>query len=276
MSKNKRHPLYNGSERGQSNYDVYQSYGMRAFNSAAYGQGFSDMAQTDICAEVRCVRTVTHSSGSVTFACKEVSMVPLKTTPCDQSSSEKLARLEAENGQLRNALSKQDKDIELLREQNETLQCQVNIERHLINFKMEQSHGQIEDIARDFRRLNEMYSGVQKELAQINGLLKLTEVLPAVKDLAEVCRTLQLTGIPFDICISDRLSEILEKRFGANKITPASGSAFDSRIHERKDTSRNGCIVNACLACGWALDGQVVLRAIVETGDQWEDEGYGK
>ena len=77
----------------------------------------------------------------------------------------------------------------------------------------------------------------------------------------EMCNDSQLDSY------SDQLYWILTKGFEVESFEPEVGDIFDSTLHERVDYSEKGCLICRCIACGWQRNGELIMRAVVDTAE---------
>ncbi len=72
---------------------------------------------------------------------------------------------------------------------------------------------------------------------------------------------------------TSRLEYIL-RSIGMEPIAPASGDAFDNRLHERQQQNHTGMMVKERITKGWKLGDNIMLRAVVTTMEGNGDDDH--
>lgn len=141
----------------------------------------------------------------------------------------------------------------------------------------------LKDVSRQFYEIVEQQNKIITSMADIQTTLpKLEDELPKLQEaingvrydkaVEELCRMHQEIVLRNRVkqdqdlsAVVEALSRILREDFGLEVIHPKRGDTFDAELDRRVQADMPLGRIGNCLAVGWMLRDQAILRAIVET-----------
>lgn len=120
---------------------------------------------------------------------------------------------------------------------------------------------------RDLQNMESMFKSLRTEVAALNRGVTRAEWQPGLTELCLLYRVMEgMTGEDIKrLCLE--LKTILTESFSLVPLMPERGTLFNSRLYERKDMTQKGSTVVCCRACGWQMEDEVLLRAVVDVAD---------
>ncbi len=86
-----------------------------------------------------------------------------------------------------------------------------------------------------------------------------------IAQLCNLYRDLSFMKDMYCQTFANRLGVILMSEFDAKPIEPCKGDRYNSSMHERFNMEHTGEYIECCLVRGWSLNGNIILKAAVET-----------
>lgn len=116
----------------------------------------------------------------------------------------------------------------------------------------------LEEVTSSFRELLQASIELSKEISS-------DKWFSGIQNLCALHRRMKQSRDVYATVFRADLETILEKDFGLVKLEPMPGEAFNSMYCERMRSHERGLLIRQCKECGWMMDNNVLLRAIVDT-----------
>lgn len=117
--------------------------------------------------------------------------------------------------------------------------------------------------------IDQLFRKLMSEVISYKEEVKRALHEPFFKELAILMSDMEYSN---DVYAS-RLEHILCTT-GMELIAPKAGEKFDITLHERENRNETGTVITGCITKGWKLGECVLLRSIVSTANDEEDEHH--